>query len=239
MELSIVIPVYNEEKRIERSLVKILDYCKSKLEKYEVIIIDDGSKDKTNQVISLYKSDNVKVFKNSKNMGKGYSVKRGILEAKYPLVLFSDSDLSTPLSELKKFIEYINKGYDIVIASRKLKGSFIKTKQPLYRQLMGKTFPFLVNLLVLNNIKDTQCGFKLFKTKAAKKIFELLTFDGWAFDVEVLFIATKSGYKIKELPVVWVDKPGSKVNPIKDAYCMFKDLFKIRYNNFMGVYTKN
>ena len=199
-------------------------------------MVDDCSKDKTNEIVTKYRDSNLKVFRNIINKGKGYSTKRGILEAKYSLVLFTDSDLATPIKELKKFVDYINHGHDIIIASRNLKESDIRVEQPFYRQLMGKTFPLLVNLIALRGFKDTQCGFKLFKTDIAKKIVRLQTFERFSFDVELLFIAKKLGYKIKEAPVVWIDKEGSKVSPIKDSTKMLIDLFKIQYNNFLGKY---
>lgn len=239
-ELSIVIPAYNEEKRIEKTLVGVIGYCKNNFDKFEIIVVDDCSKDTTSQIVSKYgknKKNNVKILRNEVNKGKGYSVKKGILTAKYPLVLFSDSDLATPINELGKLVGYINQGYDIVIASRNLKESDIKVKQPFYRQLMGKTFPLLVNLLVLRGIKDTQCGFKLFKTDAAKKIVKLQTLARFSFDVEILYIAKKLSYKIKEAPVVWIDKEGSKVRLIRDSFRMLVDLFRIRWNNVLGKYT--
>jgi len=233
--ISIVIPAYNEEKRIGRSIKQIVKYLDKKKYSYEIIVVDDGSIDNTIDVVKKASNKNIRIIKNKKNMGKGYSVKTGILNAKYPLVLFSDSDLATPIEELDKFMEYI-KSYDIVIASRNLKESNIKVKQPFYRQLMGKTFPLLVNLIALGGFRDTQCGFKLFKTGAAKRIVSLQTFNRFSFDVEILFIAKKLGYKIKEAPVVWIDKEGSKVSPIKDSLKMLIDLFKIRLNNLLGKY---
>ena len=235
MEISVVIPAYNEEKRIGTSLKKVIGYLSSNFDKYEIIIVDDGSTDNINKIIAKHKGKNIKVLRNKKNRGKGYSVKRGILNAKYSLVLFSDSDLATPIEELGKFLGYI-KHYDIVIASRNLKESRIKVKQPVYRQLMGGFFPLLVNLIALRGFKDTQCGFKLFKTDIAKRIVQLQTFERFSFDVEILFIAKKLGCKIKEAPVAWIDQKGSKVNPIKDSIKMLIDLFKIRHNNLLGKY---
>jgi len=235
MEMSVVIPAYNEEKRIEPTLKKAINFLDHNFDKYEIIVVDDCSTDNTNKIASRYKKNNVKILRNEKNKGKGHSVKRGLLNAKYSLVLFSDSDLATPIEELGKFMNYI-KEYDIIIASRNLKGSNIKVKQPVYRQLMGKTFPLLVNLIALRGFKDTQCGFKLFKTDVAKRVVSLQTFERFSFDVEILFIAKKLGYKIKEAPVVWIDKEGSKVNPIKDGIKMLIDLFKIRYNILLGKY---
>ncbi len=235
MEISVIIPAYNEENRIEPTVKRVIYYLEHNFDKYEIIVVDDCSTDNTHNIVSKYKKNNVKILRNKKNKGKGYSVKRGILDANYSLVLFSDSDLATPIDELGKFMNYIRE-YDIVIASRNLKDSDLKLKQPLYRQLMGKIFPLLVNLIALRGFKDTQCGFKLFKTNIAKKVVSLQTFDGFSFDVEILFIAKKLGYKIKEAPVVWIDKKGSKVSPIKDSIKMLVDLFKIRYNDLIGKY---
>ncbi|MBI4847188.1 MAG: glycosyltransferase family 2 protein [Nitrospirae bacterium] len=236
MNISVVIPAYNEEKRIGSTLQQVTAYLEKHFGSYEIIIIDDCSGDKTDAVASEYKERNVRVLRNDTNKGKGYSVKRGIQNAQYPIVLFTDSDLSTPIEELEKFIQYINDGYDIVIASRNLNESTIKVEQPFYRQVLGKTFPLLVNLLVLRGFRDTQCGFKLFRTEAAKKIAALQTFERFSFDVEILYIAKKMGMKIKEAPVVWIDKKGTKVNPVTDGFSMLIDLFKIRYNNLAGKY---
>lgn len=236
MNISVVIPAYNEEKRIGPTLRQVTAFLQKHFDSYEIIIIDDCSDDRTDEVVSEYKEHNVRVIRNDTNKGKGYSVKRGIQNARYPLVLFTDSDLSTPIEELERFIQHINDGYDIVIASRNLKGSTIKVEQPFYRQVLGKTFPLLVNLLILKGFKDTQCGFKLFRTDAAKKIIELQTFERFSFDVELLFIAIKNGFKVKEAPVVWIDRKGTKVNPLTDGFSMLIDLFKIRYNNLLHKY---
>jgi len=235
MQISVVIPAYNEAKRIEPTLKKIMAFLGSRFNKYEIIVVDDCSKDNTSKVVARFKNKNLRVLRNKKNKGKGFSVKRGILNSKYSLVLFSDSDLATPIEELDKFMKLIKK-YDIVIASRNLKESDIRIKQPFFRQFMGKTFPLLVNLITGVGFKDTQCGFKLFKTKIAKKIVKQQTFERFSFDVEILFIARKMGCKIKEAPVVWIDQEGSTVSPIKDSFKMLIDLFKIRFNDLRGKY---
>ncbi|MBI4843165.1 MAG: glycosyltransferase family 2 protein [Nitrospirae bacterium] len=236
MNISIVIPAYNEEKRIGPALRSITDYLREKNCIYEIIVVDDCSSDETGGVVSAHGDPALRILRNDTNRGKGYSVKRGILDARHPLVLFSDSDLSTPIEELDKFVSYINEGYDIVIASRNLKESNIKVEQPFYRQALGKTFPLLVNLFILRGFKDTQCGFKLFRAEAAKKIARLQTLERFSFDVEILYIAKKMGMKIKEAPVVWIDKKGTKVNPLRDGLMMLIDIFKIRYNNLSGKY---
>jgi dolichyl-phosphate beta-glucosyltransferase len=235
MKLSIIIPAYNEEKRIGKTLERILEYLHKRIFDYEIIVVDDGSKDKTIEVVSKFKDKRIKILKNIKNMGKGYSIKRGMLEATKDYLLFSDSDLSTPIEELDDFIKYILR-YDIIIASRNLKESKIKIKQPKIRQLLGKIFPLFVRLFAIRGIKDTQCGFKLFKKDSAKKIFGKQTIDGFGFDVEILYLAKKYKFKIKEMPVVWVNDMASKVNPFKDSLRMIRDVIKVRINDLTGKY---
>jgi dolichyl-phosphate beta-glucosyltransferase len=236
MKLSIVIPAYNEEKRIKNTISKIIKYVDSNKIKYELIVVDDGSRDNTVKMVQNF-SGNVKIIKNKINSGKGFSVKRGIENAKYDLILFSDADLATPIEELNTMLKEIEKGADIVIASRNLPSSNIVVRQPIYRQMMGKIFPLIVRLLLIPSIRDTQCGFKLFKSKVAKQIVKKQTINQFSFDVEILFIAIKSRFNIKEIPVRWIDKKGSTVNPLKDAFKMLIDLFKIRYNDIMGKYN--
>ena len=233
MFLSIIIPVYNEEKRIVSTLEKITFYLNKKKYRYEIIIVDDGSTDRTRECIKKFKK--IRINRKRINKGKGYSVREGILMAKGDYMLFSDADLSTPIEELEAFRWHIKK-YDVVIASRNLKESDIKQKQPFYRILLGKAFPLLVNLLAVPGIKDTQCGFKLFTKKAVKVIFPKQTIDGFGFDVEILFIAKKSGLRIKELPVVWINDTRSKVSVLRDPLRMLFDVLKIRINSLTGKY---
>ena len=253
MEISIIIPAYNEEKRIEKTLERIFSYMKLKKHDFEMVVVDDGSKDKTVEVVELFRKkidknkkskdikkvnkNRIKILKNVKNKGKGHSVKRGMLAGEKKWLLFSDADLSTPIEEIEKFEKYIDQ-YSIIIASRNLKESQIKIKQPKLRSTLGKIFPFIVNLFTIRGIKDTQCGFKLFRKDVADKIFPLQTSKGFAFDVEVLFIAKKHNYKIKEIPVIWVNALGSKVDPIKDSIGMFLDLIRFRFNSIIGKYNK-
>lgn len=235
LSLSVIIPAYNEENRIGKTLKKIIGYLERKKYDYEIILVDDGSKDKTIGVVKSLKNKKVRILKNKHNLGKGGSVKNGMLAAKKDYLLFSDADLSTPIEELEKF-EKLKEKHDILIGSRALKESDIKIKQPFYRILMGKVFNFIVNIVVIWGIKDTQCGFKLFRKEAAKKIFSKQTFNGFSFDVELLFIAKKYGYSIKEIPVMWINSTESKVNALKDSIMMFIDLLKIRVNNLRGKY---
>jgi dolichyl-phosphate beta-glucosyltransferase len=232
--LSLIIPVYNEEKRIGKTLIKVFDFFEKNNIEHEIILVDDCSGDNTLEIISKYK-DRITVLKNDKNMGKGYSVRKGMLYAKGDLLLFSDADLSTPIEELDKFLKYIDE-FDVLIASRNMKESDIKIKQPFFRSALGKIFPFFVNLLLVKGIKDTQCGFKLFKKECAKKIFSKQRIDRWSFDVEILFIANKYGYKIKEIPVIWENDILSKVNSIFDPPKMLFELLRIKFNSLIGRY---
>ena len=231
-----MVPVYNESTRISKTVKILSSYLKKHFVSYEMIFINDSSKDNSLKLLSVYKSKNISIISNISNMGKGFSVKRGMLKAKYPLILFSDFDLATPISELPKLISQIEKGFDVAIASRSLKNSNVKLEQPFYRVVLGKTFSVLVSLIAISGFKDTQCGFKLFTKKAAKTIFKLQTFERFSFDVEILFIAKKYNLKIKEVPVTWIDGGDSKVSPIKDSFLMFKDLIKIRLNDLRGLY---
>jgi len=220
-EISIVIPAFNEEKVLEQTLQKITTYLESNFSPYEILIIDDGSQDQTTDIARKYKEKNVRAIQNPKNMGKGFSVKLGVINAKYDPILFTDADLSTPIEETEKFMEEMNNGYDILIASRNIEGAKITVEQPKYRQFLGKGFPILVKNILLLDFKDTQCGFKMFKRDAARKIFPMQTLHRFAFDVEILYIAKTLGYKIKELPVTWVHRKESRVSPIKDSIKMF------------------
>lgn len=225
--ISIIIPAYNEELRIKSTLDKILYYTNANNSyNYEIIVVDDGSKDKTIDLVGQYK--NVVLVRQSINQGKGAAVRRGMLEAKGDLLLFSDADLSTPIEELSKLIEKIDAGNHIAIGSRALNNDLIREHQPFYREIMGKTFNKIVQFLVIKGIFDTQCGFKLFTKDVGKKVFGLSKIDGFSFDVEVLFLASKFNYKIAEVPVLWFNDDRSKVNPITDSIKMLKEIFKIK-----------
>ncbi len=238
MELSVIIPAYNEEGRLGQSLTKIASYLDAKKINYEIIVVDDGSQDNTANLVNEFGNNRIKLLRNSQNMGKGFSVKRGMLAAKKNYVLFSDADLSTPIEELEKFIPFLD-GYDILIGSRNLKDSDIRIRQPFLRSKLGRIFPILVKLLLVGGIKDTQCGFKLFRKKAIIPIFSRQTLNNFGFDVEILFIAKKLGFKIKEIPIIWVNSSGSKVRLLRDPLKMFWDIIRIRQNNKAGAYENS
>lgn len=231
MYLSIIIPAYNEESRIGDTLCKIGRFLTDKDYAVEVILVDDGSIDKTVEVAEssrLFKESKLKILRNKANKGKGFSVKNGIINSSGEFILLSDADLSTPIEEVDKLFGFIDNGYDIVIGSRALKDSEVKVHQPWYRETMGKVFNFLIKIFLIDKFHDTQCGFKLFKNSAVKAIVPDMQINGFSFDVEMLYVAAKKGYRIKEAPVIWLNSPKSRVNPLTDSTRMFFDLIKIK-----------
>lgn len=232
--ISIIIPAYNEEKRISESIKRINDYINLKGWEFEIIVVDDGSLDNTLAVVDSLSSKipQIKLISYPVNMGKGFAVRTGVLESKGDLVLISDADLSTPIEEIEKLIPAIDvsKGGKcaVVIGSRALPESQIVIRQPWWREIMGKTFNRLVRFLIIDGFVDTQCGFKLFDGESARRIFKVAKVKRFAFDVEILLIAKKMGYFIKEVPVKWLNSAQSKVNPVFDSLQMFKDLIKIK-----------
>lgn len=214
MFLSVVIPAYNEAKRITVTLRSVFEYLKKQNYEYEVLVVNDGSKDSTATIVSNFAKEfpELKLLDNKQNRGKAKAVQQGILAAQGNLRLFMDADNATILDTLDKLLPHIKEGNDIVIASIGIAGARITNPEPFYRQLFGKAGNLWIRFWVVPGIYDTQRGFKLFTKEAAEKIFpKLLTF-GWGFDVEVLALARKYGYKIKEVPISWSNVTGSKVN---------------------------
>ncbi|MCR4396539.1 MAG: glycosyltransferase family 2 protein [Candidatus Saccharicenans sp.] len=228
--LSVVVPAFNEEKRIGFSLFRIKDYLQSRNISAEVIVVDDGSTDRTAEEAGEIMADypEFRVITLPVNRGKGAAVRSGVLQARGELVLFTDADLSTPIEELEKFLPLAREGCQVVIGSRALPESQIKERQGWLREHLGKFFNLLVRLLVLKGFKDTQCGFKLFRKEAAREIFLRLETEGFAFDVEVLLLAQKLGYKICQVPVVWVNHPESRVRLVRGSLEMLGELLRIR-----------
>ncbi len=232
VKLSIIIPAYNEGKRIENTLKTWLAYLKKNKWNFELIVVDDGSKDNTFIIVKKFK--NVKLISYKPNHGKGHAVRTGVLASKGDYVLFCDADLSTPVEELGNLFPYLN-NYEIVIASRALKESRVKTL--FIRKFLGRIFNFIVGILMSFYIKDTQCGFKLFRKEAAKEIFNKQIINGWAFDVEILFLAKKLDYKTKEVPIKWQHFEHEGVTPARQTIKMFKEVLKIRLNSLLGKYN--
>lgn len=231
MFLSIIIPAFNEENRLKETLCRISAYLLARYTDSEIIIVDDGSSDRTIAIANDFARGSrlkIIVLKNDKNQGKGSAVKKGILASSGDFVLFSDADLSTPIEELAKFINYIKDGYDVVIGSRANKDSDIRVSQPWYRQMMGKTFNMLIRILLFRDFNDTQCGFKLFRGDIARCIAKDMKIDGFCFDVEMLYLAKRRHCKIKELGIVWNNSSQSKVKILNSSLSMFFDLVKVR-----------
>ena len=237
--LSVVIPSYNESGILAKNIEKISSYLSSKDYVFEIIVVDDGSTDDTKDLINNMSRaySNIKLIVNIQNMGKGFSVKSGVLAAQGEYILFSDADLSTSIEQLEKLLPFFGQGFDLVVGSRSMKDSVIILKQLWLRQNMGRVFNLLARLLCLTNINDTQCGFKCFNRDVALKIFKWQRLDGFCFDVEVLSIAKRRGYKVKEVPIVWINRADSRVKITRDSLKMFFDLFKIRFNILMGLYN--
>lgn len=228
--LAVVIPAYNEDQRIQRTLEATAAYLDKQPYEYQVIVVNDGSTDGTNRVVNEFCADHppFKLLAYEPNRGKGYAVRKGMLQANADLELFCDADLATPIEEIAKLMWAIENGADIAIGSRPLRGSNLVVRQPLYREMLGRGFNKLVQLLGVPGIQDTQCGFKLFKRDAAHDVFSRCTLDGFSFDIEALYIARFLGYKIAEVPIVWSHQPGSKVSVVRDGSRMVWDLLGLR-----------
>jgi len=237
--LSIVIPTYNEEKRIGLTLQKIQEYLEKQDYNYEIIVVDDGSKDNTWELLkeTAQQNEEIYIMRNGENKGKGYSVKKGVLQSHGEYILFSDADLSTPIEEAEKLLSsLLARECDIAIGSRGLSDSDIQIPQPWYRRTMGRIFNLLVQIIVMRGIKDTQCGFKCFRRRVVYEIFPKQRINGFSFDVEILYIARKYHYRIKEIPVRWFNSPFSHVHPIRSSLEMFLDLIKIKINDWREKY---
>lgn len=238
LRLSVVIPMYNETKRIRETIPILLAYFADQPYKHEFVIVDDGSTDGTPALVrELFSSvENLQVLEERPNRGKGSAVRVGMLAARGKCVLFCDADLATPPGELDKFWRWLDAGYDVVIGSRKMAGANIVRHQPKWRENLGKVFTWLTNTLATRGISDVTCGFKCFTHDAAQALFSRAKLNDWSFDAEVLFIAQRRRFRIKEVPVTWHDKPGTKVRLVQDAARSLAGLMKIRINGFRGKY---
>jgi dolichyl-phosphate beta-glucosyltransferase len=228
-DLSIVIPAYNEAARIAPTLDRIRAWTAEHAPNTEILVVNDGSSDNTTEVAqrALQDMERSRVLENPGNRGKGYSVRHGVLEASGAWILMSDADLSTPIEELAQLVEQIEDN-PVVIGSRGMDESEILEHQPLYRETMGRIFNLMVQAIALPGIRDSQCGFKLFRRDVARDVFARTTIDGFGFDVEVLFLALRLGHTIAEVPVRWINDEASTVHPIKDSARMAADLVRVR-----------
>jgi len=234
--LSIIIPVYNEQRCVIHTLDKILDYFRNKKYFTEIICVNDGSDDNTLSLIEKFieanlenlNNINLKIINNENNSGKGYSVRIGGLASTGKYVLFTDADLSTPIEEFDKLFNFTKDSYNITIGSRDLPGSNITKRQTLLREYMGKCFNLLVRIIMNFTYRDTQCGFKLFDRKSVNNIFPELKINDFSFDVEILYLAEKLELKVKEVPITWNNSEDSKVRIIRDSFRMLLNLIKIK-----------
>jgi dolichyl-phosphate beta-glucosyltransferase len=236
--LTILIPAYNEERRLPRSLQNVVDFLQAQPYQAEAMIVDDGSSDQTAAIVEQFAEHYPFVrLVRAEHGGKGHAVRFGMLRTQSEYVFLADADLAMPITELAKFLPPALNDYHVAIGSREGKGAR-RYNEPQYRHLMGRAFNLLVKILAIPGYEDTQCGFKCFHRTAVKDLFSAQTMTGFSFDVEVLYIALKRKYKIVEVPIDWYYQSESKVHPVKDTVRMFRDLWQIRKNDRLGLYAQ-
>lgn len=232
-DISVVIPAYNEAERLGSTLERTVDYLSPRGLSYEVLLVDDGSRDPTVQVAEAFADRGVRVIRHERNRGKGAAIKTGLLASRGAEVLLSDADASTPIEELEKLRRRLPEA-PVVLGSRAVAGADIRQHQPFYRELMGKTFNRIIRLVGVRGLNDTQCGFKLLAGEVARQIGAELTIDGFAYDVELVWLARRHGYRVVEVGVVWVDSPDSRVDPIRSSVAMLRDVVRMRLRRAGG-----
>lgn len=240
MTYSIVIPAYNEGQRITATLDKILAYLTQQHWMAEILVVNDGSRDNTADIIRDYAKTHpsIRLIENPGNRGKGYSVRNGMMHAQGDVLLFSDADLSSPIYEAQKLFQAIEQGADVAIGSRWLNAQLQTERQPIHRQLFGRIFNLLLRVILGLKEKDTQCGFKAFTRKSAQEIFSRQRIERWGFDPELLFLARKFEFQVREVPVEWAHDDRSKINPVVDGFKMFLEILKIRWADLTGKYNR-
>jgi len=233
--LSIIIPAHNEENRLPKTLEHVIGFLEKQSFTSEIVVVENGSFDKTLEVAQQFAREhkNIRVLQSER--GKGAAVKRGMLEAQGEYRFMCDADLSMPVEEIANFLPPAIDDFEIAIASREAKGA-VRYNEPPYRHLGGRGINFLIQVLILPGLNDTQCGFKCFRADVAEKIFNLQTINGWSFDIELLFIARRYGYHIHEIPIHWYHDTETKVRALPDAIRMFQDIFRIHANTWRGAY---
>lgn len=236
---SIVIPAYNESERLQSSLEKVVAFLEKQGWTAEVLVVNDGSRDNTAEIVRQYAARHpfIRLIENPGNRGKGYSVRNGMLQATGDVILFTDADLSAPITESPKLFEQIEKGADVAFGSRWLIANMQTERQSLLRQVAGRMYNLIMRVVLGLRYKDTQCGFKAFNRKAVETIFTRQHIERWGFDVELLFLARKFDLKIVEVPVAWAHDDRSKINPITDGIKMFGEMLSIRWNSMLGRYN--
>jgi len=239
--ISIVIPAYNESSRISKALGEVLRVVRQRGWHAEVLVVNDGSTDRTAAIVTEFAQLNpeVRLLNNLENRGKGFSVRQGVLNAVGEIVMFTDADLSAPMEEAERLFAALDQGADIAIGSRWLERKRQIHKQPLYRQFFGRCFNAITRLIMGLPFADTQCGFKAFRRPVAQTIFQLQRIERWGFDPELLFIALKRGYNIQEVPVTWGHDERSRLSYLKDGIKMLEEIAYIRWEAFAGAYDRN
>lgn len=240
-ELSIIIPAFNEERRLPKALERIYSYLAERKWQTEIIVVDDGSSDSTAQIVERSRQEHpeVRLVSNGRNRGKGYSVRHGMLEARGEIALFTDADLSTPMEEADKLFAALREpGCDGAIGSRAIDRSLILVHQSRFREAIGILFNRFVQLLTGLRFVDTQCGFKAFRRERARIVFEQQRTEGFGFDPEILFLARRHGLVVAEIPVCWVNDPASKIHVIRDSIDMLLSVLGIRWNAWLGRYPR-
>jgi dolichyl-phosphate beta-glucosyltransferase len=240
MQLSIVVPAYDEARRLAPTLRAILDYARRRCLVFEVIVVDDGSRDDTMGVVRRLQGEapELRLIRLAANHGKGYAVRAGILNAVGALVLFADADGATPIAELARLEAALALGADVAIGSRARSAEDVRVRKKWYRHVVGRAFHFLVERLTVRGFRDTQCGFKLFRGPVAHALFSRMRMDGFSFDVEALLMARLQSYRVAEVPVNWTHQPGSRINLALDSVRMARDLFLIRARLLRGDYAQ-
>ena len=232
-DISVVIPAYNEAERLGSTLERAVEYLSRRSLSYEVLVVDDGSRDRTVEVAEAFAGNGVQVIRHERNRGKGAAIKTGLLASRGAEVLLSDADASTPIEELEKLERYLPEA-PVVLGSRSVAGADIRLHQPFYRELMGKTFNRIIRLAGVRGLNDTQCGFKLLAGEVARELGAELTVDGFAYDVELVFLARRHGHPVVEVGVIWVDSPDSRVDPIRSSLSMLRDVVRMRFRHSGG-----
>jgi glycosyltransferase involved in cell wall biosynthesis len=240
--ITIVIPAYNESERLAPSLDRVLAFIHDYPGKAEIIVVDDGSQDRTAEIARGYAAQSggiVRLLRNPGNRGKGYSVRNGMLNATGDILLFTDADLSSPIEEAHKLFSSLQNGADVAIGSRWARAELQTKRQSVLRQILGRVFNLVLRMVLGLDFKDTQCGFKAFRRAAAITVFRLQRIEGWGFDPEILFLAQKSEFRIDEVPVRWGHDTRTRINPLVDGTRMVSEMLRIRWYDLLGKYPEH